>query len=387
VLAHETGDAVVLDSAGWRLGAAAAVSAVAANQTWPTPRWAGQPGSGQTPSERRGVSLEHATVDLAASFGATASHSVYLALGRHGSDPAHAEAAWWRSRVDLGQHRLSLQLGRDRLPLGEPLRSAGHFDRYAQVPLIKRLVFNDELMPDGLNVNWQHPDGAAIQAVDAGLWRVRGYPGGAGGPLAPALHLRGALGDLSGDLFVAQLKPQGRATVAASSTAGHSHNLPDCRTRLVGVTCFDGRTRLGGASLSWQHMPSQARLSAAVLAQFDRGELYSGRGAAAYSAHIQGGWLDLAMPLAPAWTWGARLERSVATHDLVGINASLVAEDAGLLGNHAVARVAGTLGWQLRQGLTLSAEIGSEQGGSATPANRWAGLRLVWSDPRLLSSR
>ncbi|MBK6854165.1 MAG: hypothetical protein IPG93_21910 [Burkholderiales bacterium] len=386
-LAHEMGDAVVPDSAGWRLGAAAAVSAVAANQTWPTTRWPGQPGSGQTPSERRGGSLEHATVDLGASFGASASHSAYLALGQHGSDPAHTEAAWWRSRFDLGQHRLSAQLGRDRLPLGEPLRSAGHFDRYAQVPLIKRIVLNDDLMPDGLNLQWQRPEGAALQAVDAGVWRVRTYPGGVAGPLAPVLHLRGAVGDVSGDVFVAQLEPAGRATVAASSSAGHTHSQPDCRVSLVGVACFDGRTRLGGASLRWEHAPTHAQLSLAVLAQFDQGELYSSRGAAAYSARIQGGWVDLAVPVTPTWTWGARLERSVASHELTGINASLVAEDAGLLTNQAVARASSMLAWQVLPSLTLSAEIGTERAGSATPTSRWAGLRLLWSDPRLLSSR
>lgn len=387
VLAHEMGDGVVPDSAGWRFGAAAAVSAVAANQTWPTPRWPGQPGSGQTPSERRGGSLEHATVDLGVSFGAGASHSVYLALGQHGSDPAHTEAAWWRSRFDLGQHRLSAQIGRDRLPLGEPLRSAGHFDRYAQVPLIKRIVLNDDLMPDGLNLQWQGAEAAALQTVDAGLWRVRSYPGGVGGPLAPLLHLKGALGDVKGDVFVAQMKPQGRATVAASSTAGHTHSLPDCRVSLVGLACFDGRTRLGGASLNWEHAPTHAQLSLAVLAQFDQGELYSSRGAASYKARVQGGWVDLVLPVAPTWTWGARLERSVATHELVGINASLVAEDAGLLGNHAVARAASMLAWQVKPSITLSAELGTERAGSAAPASRWAGLRLLWTEARLLSSR
>ncbi|MFM2119115.1 MAG: hypothetical protein RL722_583 [Pseudomonadota bacterium] len=394
--AHELGDDPLPATPGVRLGAAAVFSSIWSDVTLPVRRWPGQPGSGQVPSERTGLGLEHGTLDAAWRLsGGEGSEGLgqggVLALGRHGQDPAHVEAAWWR--LEQGRRdgplagRLSLQLGRDRLPLGEPLRNAGHFDRYAQAPLIKRLVLNDDLMPDGLNLAWRRADdharGTRLTGVDLGVWQVRGWPGSRNGQLAPVLHLQGAdnlpsLGGLrlTADAFVASLHPQGRGMVAASSSAAHTHAAPDCRTSLTGVVCFDGRTRLLGGSL--QASLGRWQFELAALSQADQGSLYSRRGAASYQGRQQGGWLQAAYRIHPAWEASARAERSVARHSLIGPSADLVAADGGLLPNRPITRLAAQVDWQPMDGLTLYAETGTEGNGSGPAAvkDHWLGLRL-----------
>ncbi|MEY8875366.1 MAG: hypothetical protein AB9M60_02555 [Leptothrix sp. (in: b-proteobacteria)] len=366
---------------GWRVGAAAAVTATRASDPWPATRWPGVPGSGQTPSDRRGLGLEHATVDAAAAFGDR--HGAYLALGRHGQDPGHLEAARIESRWRFGLDTLALQLGRDRVPMGGLLTAAGHFDRHGQAPLVKRAVLNDDWISDGVNLRWTRGVAEGVQGVDLGLWRARTYPGGLSGRPAPAAHLQAAWGHLSVDGFAAFLSPQSRGTPAVGNAAGHSHSQPDCRRSLAAITCFDGRTRVLGASASWDSEDLPLRLSAAGLLQHDDGELYSARGQANDRANIRGGWVDAQWRWSREWQSSLRAERLMAEHQLIGIGASLVAADAGLVGNRPINRLSAAVQWQLTPALQLGLDAGAERSG--LPANRWIGLRAIWSDMNLLA--
>jgi hypothetical protein len=177
VAAHDLASDPLPDSPGWRIGAAAAVSWASSQHAWPAPRWPGFTGSGQTPSNREGASLEHATLDAAASVGDR--YGAYLAIGKHGSDQPHTEAARVEGRWRLDLDTLAVQLGRDHVPMGSALTSAGHLDRYAQPPLIKRIALNDDWIDDGLNLHWQRGRADGVQSVDLGLWKARTYPGGA----------------------------------------------------------------------------------------------------------------------------------------------------------------------------------------------------------------
>jgi hypothetical protein len=173
----------------------------------------------------------------------------------------------------------------------------------------------------------------------------------------------------------------------ASLSAGHTHSQPDCRTSLVGVVCFDGRTRLLGASLSWDpHESLPVTLTLAGLLQRDSGTLRSLQGGTAdYHGTTGGGWLDLIWQLDARWSLGARAERVSARHDVTGPGASLIVTDAGLNPNQPLQRLTGGVTWQPAAGWQLSAEAGSERG--TLPSNRWMALRAIWSAPDLLGGR
>lgn len=384
--AHDLSQDPLPASPGWRLGASVATAwADSSESAWPKPRWTGFPGSGQTPTDRRGFGLEHATLDAAFSVGDR--YGLYLAGGQHGSDPVHTEAAKVEARWRSGLDTLAVQLGRDRVPMGGPLTGAGHFDRYAQGPLVKRVVLNDDWISDGLNLRWRRSVANGVQAVDLGLWRARTYPGGLEGPLAPALHLQGRWADLNADLFVAALRPKSRGITAASSAAGHSHNQPDCRLSLVATVCFEGRSELLGGSLSWDpHEALPLTVTLAALLQRERGTLYSARSNADdYRATTAGGWLDLMWMQGEQWSYGARLERVTARHQLTGPSASLVAQDAGLLPNRPLQRAAAVVNFMPADRWQLGLEAGRERG-AATQQDWWA-LRLSWQAPDLLQGR
>lgn len=379
-LAHDLAADPLPDSPGWRLGAAAALTAFDANGRFPATRYPGLPGSGQTPSDRQGLTLEHATVDAAVAFGDR--HGAVLAVGKHGSDPAHTEAARLDSRWQLGLDRLSVQLGRDRVPMGPVITGAGHFDRYAQAPLAKRLVLNDDWISDGLNLRWQRGAAQGLQSVDAGLWRARSYPGGLAGRLAPALSVSGAWGDWNLSGLAATLAPRARGIPSASSSAPHTHGQPDCRLSLAAVACFDGRSTVLGGSLVWDGHAQGWTVTVAGLLQRDRGTLVGQLGSADYRGTTSAGWLDLQRHLGQGWTLGLRAERASATHRLSGPGAGLVSADAGLDANRPIDRLASALTWAPGGGWQLGLEAGTER--SALPATRWLGLRASWSTRDLL---
>ena len=379
-LAHDLSQDPLPATPGWRIGAAAAVTSMSASERLPAARHPGLPGSGQTAADRSGPGLEHATLEAALAFGQR--HGAVLAIGKHGSDRVHTEAARLDSRWQIGLDRLSVQLGRDRVPMGPVLTGAGHFDRYALAPLAKRLVLNDDWISDGLNLRWERGVAEGLQSIDAGLWRARTWPGGLDGRLAPAVHLGGSWGDWNLSGFAASLAPRARGTPSAAADVPHTHGQPDCRRSLAAVACFDGQTRLLGGSLMWDGHDSGWIVTAAGLLQRDRGTLAAQLGVTDYRGTTRAGWLDVQRLLGQGWIVGLRAERASATHRLVGPGATLVSADAGLDGNHPITRLASALTWEPGGGWLLGLEAGTER--SALPTNRWIGLRAAWSAPELL---
>jgi hypothetical protein len=391
--AHDLSQDPLPVGAGWRLGAAAAVTGTRAsgNAPWPSARWSGLPGSGSVPDDRRGLGLEHATIDLAAAVMPAAGTrlGLMLAAGRHGSGPVHAEAALLEARTDLGTDRLSLRMGRDRVPLGAALVSAGHFDRLAQPPVVKRLSLDGDWIADGLNLRWQRGVAQGLQGIDLGLWRSRSWPGSTSAGWAPALHLDARWDDWQADLALARLSPQGRGLPLAGGSTVHSHETPDCQRQAANLVCFAGRTELLGASLAWDPHEQPWRVTLAGLLQRDRGQLTSPLGQAQVRSLLRGGWIDLQWALPrPGWSdpWlaGLRLERAQADHQLSGPGASRVAADAGLLPNTPVRRASASLSASPAADWTLGVEVGTES--SSLPTRRWLGLRAIWSRRDLAES-
>lgn len=381
---HDVSQDPIPPSAGWRIGVAGSLAAVKASQdVWPTPRWPGVLGSGQLPSDRRGTHPEHTTLDAAARL--NDAWGADVAWGRHGNDPIHVEAAKLSWRQDIGGDRLNMRLGRDRVPMGATLTRAGHFDRFALVPLAKSVILNEDWIDDGVNLNWQRGVMDGLQSVDVGLWGGRTFPGGTTGARVPALHAQSSLGEWRLDGFGAWLEPQGRGTLATASRSGHTHTVPSClEGNLINVVCFDGTTRILGSSLAWTPHEQSLSLEAAALWQHESGALYTRLGDSRYSGNTVGGWVDVQWSFRPTWTLATRLERLAASHDLNGPGASGVAADAALTPNTLLQRQTTALLFDPTSQVQLSLEVGTEQG--SLPVNRWIGLRVVVHAPELLRS-
>lgn len=377
--AHELGAKALPETTGLRLGGALALSQAQADEAWPALKLPGILSNGETPVDRRGGALEHATLDaglrLGQHFGAV------LAVGWHDSDPAHVEAAWLQGEWAAGQDQLLLGLGRNRLPMGRLLEGGGHFDRFATMPLAKRAVLGGDWIDDGISLRWQRSHEGffeALETLDLGVWRARSFPGGAAGSVAPAAHARLVWGDLSLDGFAALLRPEMRGAHVQDSRAAHTHAQPDCSGSLSGIFCFDGRSEVLSGSLAWL-LPTQAdlRLELAGLLRRDRGQLYSINGASDYRGTTGGGWLDLIWQVTPKAGLALRGETLRGVQTLEGSSALLLARDAGLLGSTRIWRAAATASYAPWPALRLSAEAGSDRQGSRS--NTFTLLRLVWT--------
>ncbi|OYU27760.1 MAG: hypothetical protein CFE41_09625 [Burkholderiales bacterium PBB2] len=383
--AHELGLKALPEQTGLRLGAALALSQARADTAWPMAKLPGILGNGETPVDRRDGALEHATVDAGLRLGEHV--GALLALGWHDSDPVHVEAAWLQAEARRGDEQWLLGAGRNRLPQGRLIDGGGHFDRFASQPLAKRAVLGGDWIDDGISLRWQRShEGrwAALETVDLGLWRARRFPGGSQGPAAAAAHARLAWGDVALDASAALLRPRGRGAYVQSSTAAHTHERPDCSGNLLGIHCFDGRSQVFSASLSWL-LPTEAdlRLEAAGLLRRDRGQLYSINGDTDYQGSTGGGWLDLIWQIRPSTGLALRAETLRGVQTLESVNALAVARDAGLLGNSRIWRAAASLSHEPWPGLRLSLEAGRETLGSQH--NNFSLLRLVWTPDALWS--
>ena len=132
---------------------------------------------------------------------------------------------------------LTLGAGRNRVPMGQVLTRAGHFDRYGQMPLAKRAAFNGDWIEDGVNAAWRpHLQGAMswLQGIDLGLWRARRFPGSDNAAWAPVVHASAAWTSVQADAFYSRMQPKGAAPMysaptAATSTRRHSA-MPACAT-------------------------------------------------------------------------------------------------------------------------------------------------------------
>lgn len=383
--AHEAGGGGIPDTPGLRIDATAAVAAYHADTPIPAPRLGGVLGLGDTPSDQRGTQLEHATLGMGVRLLPQVGANV--AVGWHGSEPGHVEAAWLQARPSADAP-FAIGAGRNRVPIGTVLRNAGHLDRYGQMPLAKRATFNGDWIEDGVNATWRpHLDGPLdwLEAVDVGLWKAQRFPGSAGSDWAPVVHLRSAWSDWAVDAFYSRLRPQGRGAYVQSTTSGHVHTAPTCDASLRGIACFDGTVDLLGGSATWATPLPGVQLSGAALWRRERGALYSQNGDTRYDGKTLGGWMEALWQPSARWDFGMRQEWLQSTHDVNGPGAYAVATDANLLPNAPARRFTAMAGWRPAPGWLVALEAGHER--IADRGNTIVGLRLVWTPSDALWKR
>ena len=379
--AHLAGEGAIPESPGLRIGASAAAAWLDADDAVPAPRLTGVSGLGDTPEDQRGGRLEHATVDLGLRLHPRL--GMALAIGWHDGEPAHVEAAWIELRRQADAE-LVLGAGRNRVPIGAPLRTAGHFDRFAHMPLVKRASFNGDWIEDGINVSWRpHLDApwGWLQSIDVGLWRADRFPGSEDAPWAPVVHMGAAWSDIELDAFYSHIRPRRRGAYVQRAGSGHVHTAPRCDTSLRDITCMDGTVDLLGASLAWETPVPGLRVTGAALMRHERGDLYSQNGSTRYEGRSHGGWVEAVWQPGARWDLGVRQEWLTGTNRLAGPGAALVAADAGLSPNHPARRSAAMVGWRPVESLLLTFEIGQEQIDGRS--NRYLGARLLWAPETL----
>ncbi len=383
-LAHGEADDALPPEPGVRLSAAAAVTWLDANNELPSQRLRGFLLQGDSGTDRQGLALEHAT--LGAAWRINGALGAELTVGKHGSDPAHVESAWVQARHDAdgADHWWLLTAGRQRPALGATMGQAGHFDRFALMPLAKQVATHGDWMDDGLQLGWRQDTGQRRLSADVGLWAGRVFPGGDSGPVVPTVHLGWGQGPWQVDGFAAWVKPERRGS-SVSTNAGHSHTAPECNAALKDVACFKGRSTVAGASAVWAGAQSPmawpVTLSASAWLRNEDGSLESANGLGQYRAQNRGLWLQALWDVAPRWQTGVRLERAWTTQSLTGPGASLLATETGLSAYQPASRQTVLLAWQPSERITLSAELGRERAATAQGAGsstvHFAALRLV----------
>lgn len=382
-LAHEADELIPAED-GVALGLAIAGGWTRSDEAVPARRLTGVTGLGDTPTDLRGWRMEHATAGLGLRWSSRL--TAVLAMGWHGGDPAHVEAAWVQAEFEdplsplAGERGLFIGAGRNRLPLGPVITSAGHLDRFGQMPLAKRSSFNGDWIDDGLNLRWQpHLEGgwARLETVEIGAWRARRFPGAVDAPVAPVVHLRARFGDLALDGFASRLRPDGRGAHVQREGSGHLHTAPRCDQSLRDITCFSGRVDLVGASLQWSSPWPGLAVQGALLHRRERGDLSSANGSTRYRGQSTGGWIDLLWAISPRWETGLRQEWLGGRASLAGIGATRVAGDANLLPDDRSRRTTVMAAFHPHRDWRISAEVGRES--VAGIGSTVVGLRLIWS--------
>ena len=373
--AHGTAAEPVPDEVGLRAGVAAAVTYLRADAVLPSARLDGFVLQGDEGVDRRRWGLEHGVLDVGWRF--HPQWAAYAAVGKHDSDRPHTEAFWLQARQPQGDATWLLSAGRQRPALGAVLETAGHFDRFSQVPLAQRATLNGSWIDDGVQLGWRGEVAGRPVALDAGLWRGQVFPGARQGSAVPALHVGTQVGDVAIDAVAARFAPRGRGTRTSSFGAGHSHAAPICDDSTRGqVACFDGHSDLAAASARWQSPDWPLTVSAAGWLRRDRGDVASGNGSARYRSTQRGGWLEGVWQFHPQLEAGLRVERLQARHALSGPGAALLASELRLNRYQPAQRTVWMLGYTPRPGLDVRLELGRES--VAGQRVRYAMLRALW---------
>lgn len=382
-LAHSDVRDAIPDETGGKVGVSLAASSLSANRALSSQGLPGYLLLGDAGVDRRGFQLEHGVAQLGYRF--SDATGAELALGAHGSDPVHVEAAWLQGRGSFGGADWTVGAGRQNPSLGPVMTPAGHMDRFGAMPLAKQAALNGDWIENGVEAGLTgHVDDVSL-ALDLGLWLARAFPGAKSGSPAPSIHLGAqwdsAAGPLTFDAFWSRLRPVGRGSRINSSTGAHTHVAPQCDASLNQIVCFDGRSDVAGLSARWdvgegrEGRDGPLTLTGAVMWRNEDGQLQSRNGVGDYAARNRGDWVQGVWRWADQWELGVRHERLMARQLLQGLGAALLADEAGFGRYAPQRRTAAQLGYALSPWADLRVEGGRERAGPDTV--RYLAVRLL----------
>lgn len=321
VLAHEAGSAD-----GPTLFFGFGLQAVQAQNPWPASRL---PGVLEAGSPREDARIEDwSYLEAGLTMPLPGGHSGQIKVAKHGEsvDP-ELESAWVRGTTEISAHLLDYSLGRQLMPLGFENLVHDHQRDFAVAPIALRGVLNDSWRADGVRADLELAGG-----FDAGLglWLNDGFPGAPSGkPQVASLRLGWQGGDwqLEADYVHADVTDRGLVT---TGTSGHTHSLPSCDVVDANRVCFSGTAKVAALAARWNPAAQPWWLAAEGFIKRDQGNLDSLFGSPDYSGDFKGGWVDFGWTFHPDLEARFRVERAVASHDVAGVNATLVANQAGI---------------------------------------------------------
>jgi hypothetical protein len=364
VFAHSGFEGAIPRDPGWRLSADASVSAARTRGRLPSEGLPGYLAKGDSGFAPNGTQIEHAVVQAGYRFNDRM--GAQLAMGVHGSDPVHVEAAWLAMRGDRYGTDWMLGAGRQQPSLGPVLAAAGHFERSGRMPLARQAQTAGTWIENGLELGVRPHFAGADWSIDLGVWAGRSFPGSDGSSGArPSAHVGvarpTAWGDWTIDGFVAWLHPGGRGKrIMGDGPHQHTHEDPVCDQRLDAVVCLDARSRISGFSLQWTPPSSDLIVRAVGLQRSESGSLMARDGVGRYVGLTQGGWLEAIHPISPSWVGGARVEWLTARQRLEGPGASMVAAQAGIDRYAPVNRIAVMATYRIGRYSAIQLEAGRE---------------------------
>ena len=375
--AHGEADDPLPVEAGVGIDLQVAWRALDARRTLPSTAMRGYLLRGDDGVDPRDSALDNASVGL--SWRMNDTWGARWVISRHDSDPAQTEAAWLQTRWDRDNGQVwRVQVGRMRPTGGPVLDGMGGASRFALAPLAERVALDHPDPQDGVQLSWRGEEASGWNwSADAGLWRGRAFPGDAQEALMPSVHLGVERGAWALHGLAMAYRPEGRGA-RITGQSGHSHAAPVCDERLTEVVCFDGKSPVLAASLSWQGQGSSLRwpltLTAAGWLRQDEGVLRSANGQAQYKGTHQGVWWQADWQAHENWVLSWRQERADVQHTLQGAGAQLLASEAQFVNRAGVSRQALTLGYRMADWSRLQLEWGRERQGAASApyvALRW----------------
>lgn len=375
--AHGEADDPLPVEAGVGIDLQVAWRALDARRTLPSTAMRGYLLRGDDGVDPRDSALDNASVGL--SWRMNDTWGARWVISRHDSDPAQTEAAWLQTRWDRDNGQVwRVQVGRMRPTGGPVLDGMGGASRFALAPLAERVALDHPDPQDGVQLSWRDEEASGwTWSADAGLWRGRAFPGDAQEALMPSVHLGVERGAWALHGLAMAYRPEGRGA-RITGQSRHSHAAPVCDERLTEVVCFDGKSPVLAASLSWQGQGSSLRwpltLTAAGWLRQDEGVLRSANGQAQYKGTHQGVWWQADWQAHENWVLSWRQERADVQHTLQGAGAQLLASEAQFVNRAGVSRQALTLGYRMADWSRLQLEWGRERQGAASApyvALRW----------------
>ncbi len=297
-------------------------------KAYPAARLPGVLEAGSALSDQRGDGLDYAEIGARAQFLPNLLGQINFA--RHGGKGGtnDVDQAWLNFNASVAAHDYSSRVGRQLVPLGFLNLKHSHTRDFGIAPLTLRAMINDSWRADGLRLD---TDLGAGFAAGVGAWMQQGFPGTVSNhPDMHSARLAWSNPQLKVEAGYVHTAIQQRA-LSTVGLAGHTHTVPTCTVASATLVCLQGAANVWTLAGRWQADADSVWLGAEYWRKSESGVLSSNFGKPSYQGDTNGGWLEIGYPILPNLQVLARSEKLVAKHQLVGINAMLVANQAGII--------------------------------------------------------